>query len=78
MFIENNNQTLSVDYFNASTADISCGVYTVNGMVLAKQQETALGGAHSCSFDLSQYPQGIYLLRLIVNGQAYTEKVAKK
>ncbi|MBQ6681960.1 MAG: T9SS type A sorting domain-containing protein [Prevotella sp.] len=73
-----NNETLSVDYFNASTAEISCGVYTVNGMVLTEQQETVLGGAHSCSFDLSQYPQGVYLVRLLVNEQSYTEKIAKK
>lgn len=68
-----------VEFFNSQTADIACGLYTLSGMVADEEEFASTGaGSHTVTLSLAGQQPGVYLLRLLVNGQTYTEKVAWK
>lgn len=70
---------VNVDIFCSSNTKVSCGIYTLDGIVIGhKDYEGNNKETHHFSQSLSSYPQGIYVLSISVNGQQFSEKFTYK
>lgn len=66
---------VNVTLFCTSAAKISCGIYTVNGVVVGqKEYDGDSRDVHSFSHSLSSYSHGVYIFCISVNGQTLSEK----
>lgn len=66
---------VNIFIFNTSAAKISCGIYTVDGVIVGQEEyDGACKDVHSFSQSLSSYSHGVYILRISVNGQSLSEK----
>lgn len=70
---------VNVDIFCSSNTKVSCGIYTMDGMVIGhRDYEGNNKKSHHFSQSLSSYPHGIYVLSISVNGQQFSEKFTYK
>lgn len=66
---------VNIVILNTSAAKISCGIYTVDGVIVGQEEyDGVCKDVHSFSQSLSSYSHGVYILRISVNGQSLSEK----
>lgn len=66
---------VNIVILNTSAAKISCGLYTVDGVVVGQEEyDGASKDVYSFCQSLSSYSHGVYILRICVNGQSLSEK----
>lgn len=71
--------TLEFEYYLSREAVICYELYTLSGMLFYKTNpEKIRGGAHEHQIDMSQYANGVYILRVRMNENIYSEKIIKK
>ena len=70
---------LRIDYLLNEPAEVLVGLYDLQGRQLCpvRQQQSPVGN-YTETFSLSDFPDGEYLLRLVVGGKTYGEKVLKR
>jgi len=70
---------LKIDYLLNESADVLIGLYDLQGRQLSdvRKQESPVG-RYTETFSLADFPDGEYLLRLVVGGKTYGEKVLKR
>ena len=70
---------LKIDYLLNESADVLIGLYDLQGRQLSdvRRQEKPVG-RYTETLSLAGFPDGEYLLRLVVGGKTYGEKVLKR
>ena len=70
---------LKIDYLLNESADVLIGLYDLQGRQLSdvRRQESP-AGRYTETLSLVDFPDGEYLLRLVVGGKTYGEKVLKR
>ena len=70
---------LKIDYLLNESADVLIGLYDLQGRQLSdvRRQEKTVG-RYTETLSLADFPDGEYLLRLVVGGKTYGEKVLKR
>ena len=70
---------LKIDYLLNESADVLIGLYDLQGRQLSdvRRQEKTVG-RYTETLSLAGFPDGEYLLRLVVGGKTYGEKVLKR
>jgi len=70
---------LSVEYYISEDARVECGLYNTSGMLLYRSpKKTLQAGAYQDIIDMNRYSQGEYILRILVNDKAISERIIKK
>lgn len=70
------NPTTTISYSLPQTSNVSLNVYNMNGQVVARLVDGAqVSGSHSVQFDAQNLPSGIYIYRLISEGNVITKKM---
>lgn len=74
IFLDRGSMTL--EFLADGDAAISCGLFTVGGILVCSREESVSSGIHRWTFDLGSQQPGLYLLSLDVNGKRYSEKIS--
>jgi hypothetical protein len=70
------DKTLTIEVNPNNTAVLSVGLFNINGQLMGRLSEGyCTGGLHQFKYDISNYPQGIYLLKVNDGKSVYTEKI---
>ncbi|MCB0520716.1 MAG: T9SS type A sorting domain-containing protein [Lewinellaceae bacterium] len=70
---------LKLQYVSSAVGSVQISVYNLMGeQVLVSQEATQPIGQHSIALDLTGHPAGIYLVKMEIGGQTFTQKIMKK
>ncbi len=72
------NDIFTINYNCVSNTPASLNVYDYTGRIVISNELDCSEGENNASVDLSEYPEGMYLVVLSVNGRNYQTKVAKQ
>ena len=75
MFPNPTSDRVSVTYFFANDGDALINVYNPQGALIYQQNTTAYKGLQLFEIDLQDNLPGLYVVNLIVDRQAFTQKV---
>ena len=59
-------------------ASITWQIYNIHGQLLADAQQKNDAGIHYRTIDIRPYPQGVYMLRVIIGDEVFEYKIVKK
>jgi hypothetical protein len=63
--------------FRDPPGDVLIEIYSVSGIIVCRKKYTEFAGRNVVISDLSNYPQGIYFVRLITDNGTYLHKIIK-
>jgi len=79
VYIENGSNRISVEYNLSQPAEVTINLFDMQGRLLANYpKKNCSSGFYQESISLDGYQLGEYLLRIVVNGYVYGEKIAKQ
>ena len=78
-YIENGSNKISIEYNLKQTAEVTIGLYDMQGRLLVSYPKTTQpSGFYQEAIALDGFHLGEFLLQIIVNERAYGEKIVKK